>query len=116
MKDYRACAATATDARRCRARSALEHLVRFMRYGLKSAEPACPAILNARWRENGTACRCWVSRLAERSRSWARHSPGRQERLRRHRFGEIFIRLVLERRERAERLGRKRDRLAVAVG
>ena len=31
-------------------------------------------------------------------------------------LGEIFIKLILDRRERAERLGRERDRLAIAVG
>jgi hypothetical protein len=41
----------------------------------------------------------------------------RAERLRRNRLRQIFvIQLILDRREGAERLGRERDRFAVAVG
>src|ERR1700736_5953833 len=36
--------------------------------------------------------------------------------LRRNSFGKIFVEFVLDRREGRERLGRERDRLAVAVG
>src|ERR1700716_1664554 len=35
---------------------------------------------------------------------------------RRNRFGELFVNLILDWRERAQRLGRERDRLTVTVG
>ena len=97
-----------TAARRCQARSAWRRRAGFMRCGPRSAGPACPAMPNARWREDGTACRRWrqTSRMGDRG----------VRRLRRDGFGEIFVELVFDRRERAERLGRERDRLAVAVG
>src|SRR5687767_6627016 len=42
---------------------------------------------------------------------------GTTESLHRHRFGKIFVvDLILDRLEGRERLGRKRDRLAAAVG
>jgi hypothetical protein len=56
-KDCRECVATGIGARRCRARSAWQHRAGFTRCGPKSAEPACPAMSNAKWREDDTACR-----------------------------------------------------------
>jgi hypothetical protein len=56
-KDCRECVATGIGARRCRARSAWRHRAGFTRCGPKSAEPACPAMSNAKWREDDTACR-----------------------------------------------------------
>jgi hypothetical protein len=52
-----ACAATATAARPCQAGSGLRPRAESMLIGPKSAEPACPAIPNVRWRGDGTACR-----------------------------------------------------------
>jgi hypothetical protein len=72
-RDCRECAATAIDARRCRARSAWRRHAGFTRCGPKSAEPACPAMSNAKWREDGTACR--RSHHSDRS---CRRSPRRR--------------------------------------
>ncbi len=64
-RNCRACAATETAARPCQARSGLRPRAEFMLIGPKSAEPACPAIPNARWRGDGTACRRSRSRPCE---------------------------------------------------
>ena len=57
----RECAATAIAVRRCQARSARRRPAPSMRCGPRYAGPACPAISNARWRENGTGWRCWCN-------------------------------------------------------
>src|ERR1700688_1501172 len=132
-----ACAATATAAAPYPARSAWRRRAAFMRYVPKCAAPACPAMPNARWRGEGTGCRCWSSSLRTQGpiprdlsvrhcdrrfleqitfggygslRSQGRH------RLRRDSLAQILIEVVVDRREGRERLGRKRDRLAVTVG
>src|ERR1700722_7040060 len=107
MRDYRACAATATAARRCQARSARPRRAGFMPFGPKSAGPACPAIPNATWRGGGTACRCW-GEFALVVPANAGINSGR------HGL-ELVVQFVLDRRERAERFGRQCDGLAVAV-
>jgi hypothetical protein len=56
-RNCRECAATEIGARRCRARSAWRRRAGFTQCGPKSAEPACPAMSSAKWREDGTACR-----------------------------------------------------------
>jgi hypothetical protein len=68
-RSCRACAATATVALPCQARSGSRPRAEFMLIGPKFAGPACPAIPNARWRGDGMACR----RCSEsRSVGWAK--------------------------------------------
>src|SRR5882757_10956914 len=115
--DCRECVATASDARRCQARSALRPHAGSMRRGRRFAEPACPAIPNATWRGAGMGCRCWLRTdltlpLEEEGDG---HAFVKLE-LGRNGLRHVdFVDVVLDRGERAERLGRERDRLAVAI-
>ncbi len=61
--DCRECAVTATAVPRYQARSGLRPHAGSTQCGLKSAEPACPAMSNAAWRESGMGWRCWLEPL-----------------------------------------------------
>src|SRR6266566_7559914 len=146
MQDCRECAATASDVRRCQARSAWRRRARFMPYGPKSAGPACPATSNAQWRGGGTDYRCWPDFACVPANTGIHtpcsiavmiaadifcDNPGRwlppafagddaqrvARWLRRRGLRHILVvEFVLDRREGAERFGRERDRLAAAIG
>src|SRR6478736_1148076 len=84
-----------------------------MRYGPRSAAPACRAMLNARWRGASTGCQCWPNPGVVPA--FARTTRGERlcgDDLRRI----VLIELVHQRGEGRERLGRERDRLAAMRG
>jgi len=105
------CAATEIGARRCRARSAWRRRAGFTQCGptvCRTCMPGDDRVRNGR--EDGTAAVLGATRELIGGCLKLR-SPSRRGGL-----GKVFVELVLDRRERAERLGRERDRLAVAVG
>src|SRR6185295_14697641 len=85
---------------RCQGKSARRRRAWSTPSGRKCAAPACPAMSNARWRGSATGCRRWRARRY----------------LRRHCLELFVVNLVLDRLEGRKRFGRKRDRLAAAVG